>query len=90
MVEGPTDVMATIPAPFTPLPDLPQSPVKPANTFDATVPISEYAYGNLPLIQSVPFISPCRIEHFSTVPTVINTQEKTNAHKHTRTKFKPY
>ncbi|XP_065214221.1 poly(rC)-binding protein 3-like isoform X3 [Planococcus citri] len=90
MLEGPSDILAQIPSPFTSLPELPQSPVKPANTFDATVPISEYTYGNLPVIESIPLISPCRIEHFNNVATVSNVQEKVNLHKHNRTKYKPY
>lgn len=90
MLEGPSDILAPIPSPFTSLPELPQSPVKPANTFDATVPISEYTYGNLPVIESVPLISPCRIEHFiNNVPTVSTIQDKT-FHRHSRTKYKPY
>ncbi len=89
MLEGPSDLVAALPTPFTSLPELPQSPVKPANTFD-TVSIPEYTYGNLPVIQSVPLISPCRIEHFSAVPTMANNQDKTNIHKHNRMKYKPY
>lgn len=90
MLEGPSDILAQIPTPFTSLPELPQSPVKPANTFDATVPISEYTYGNLPVIESIPLISPCRIEHFNNIATVSNVQDKVNLHKHNRTKYKPY
>lgn len=92
MVEGHSDgILAPIPTPFTSLPDLPQSPVKPANTFDATVPISEFTCGNLPLIQSVPLINPCTIDHLTAVPTaILGSQDKTNVHKHNRTKFKPY
>ncbi|XKL62809.1 hypothetical protein PGB90_002642 [Kerria lacca] len=89
ILEGHSDIMTPIPTPFTSLTELPQSPVKPANTFDATVPISEYTYGNLPVVQSVPLISPCRIEHFNTVPTMTNAQEKANVYKHNRTKYKP-
>lgn len=90
MLEGPSEIVAPIPIPFTSVPELPQSPVKPANTFDATVPISEYSYGNLPVIESIPLISPCRIENFNNVATIANVQEKTNIHKHSRTKYKPY
>lgn len=89
MLEGSSDTLAPIPSPFTSLPELPQSPVKPANTFDATVPISNYTYGNLPIIESVPLISPCRIEHFNNVPIVSAIQEK-SIHRHSRTKYKPY
>jgi hypothetical protein len=86
MLERPSDVLAPIPTPFTSLPELPQSPVKPANTFDATVPISDYP----PVIESLPLIiDPRSVENLSNMPAVNNVQEK-SIHKYNRMKYKPY
>lgn len=86
MLERPSDVLAPIPNPFTSLPELPQLPVKPANTFDATVPISDYP----PVIESLPLlIDPRSVENLSNMPAVTNVQEK-SIHKYNRMKYKPY